>query len=81
VRNSIPQCGAFFVQNPDLINVIIAAGVAVILATLAEDIATLGAGILDDFVMIPIAVRVIMLAREAAAAVAVVGGAARLATP
>lgn len=72
---------SFFRSNPELINVVIAASVGVIMGTLAEDIATLGAGILDDVVMIPIAVRAIMLARQAAAALAVVGGASRLATP
>lgn len=71
----------FYRANPDLINIVIAASVGVIVGTLAEDIATLGAGILDDLVMIPIAARAIMIARQAAAALAIVGGAAAAVPP
>jgi hypothetical protein len=38
----------FLDQHPELVYVIAAAGVALFLATIAEDIATLGAGLLDD---------------------------------
>jgi hypothetical protein len=72
---------AFLRANPELANIVIAAGVAAIMATIAEDFATLGWGVIDDFVMLPIVARVMMLAREAAAAAAVLGSATQLARP
>ena len=52
----------FLLNNPDLINFIIYAGIGLIVATIAEDIITAGIGIIDDFIMIPIATAMIRIA-------------------
>jgi Domain of unknown function (DUF4157) len=57
-----PAIRRFLSNNQDLINFVIAAGVLVIVATIAEDIVTAGVGIIDDFIMIPIATAMIRIA-------------------
>lgn len=54
----------FLRAHPDLITVIIVAGIAGLIATFAEDIATAGAGILDDLVTVPFFARMISIALE-----------------
>lgn len=63
------QTGARAIENflrahPDLITVVIVAGIAGLIATFAEDIATAGAGILDDLVTVPFFARMISVALE-----------------
>jgi hypothetical protein len=53
---------SFLLANPELINYIIAVGVAGLVATFAEDIATLGVGILDDLVTVPFFAAMIRIA-------------------
>jgi len=53
---------SFLQANPELINYIIAAGVVGLVATFAEDIATLGAGIIDDLVTVPFFAAMIRIA-------------------
>ena len=55
---------AFLQENPDLINVVIGIGIAGLVATFAEDIATLGAGILDDLVTVPFFAAMIRIAMQ-----------------
>jgi hypothetical protein len=54
----------FLRQHPELIDLIIAVGIAGLIATFAEDIATLGAGILDDLITVPFFARMIAIAVE-----------------
>lgn len=53
----------FLAENPEVRYVLIGAGVLIILATIAEDIATLGAGILDDPPTIAAALALIRVAQ------------------
>lgn len=52
----------FLRANRDLINLILAAGIAGLIATIGEDILTAGAGIADDLVTIPIFAQMIRIA-------------------
>jgi hypothetical protein len=61
----------FLRENPALIDLIIAVGIAGLVATFAEDIATLGAGILDDLITVPFFARLIAIAVEMRQAIAV----------
>jgi hypothetical protein len=58
---------AFLRANPHLIDYLIGAAVTAIVATIIEDILTLGAGIADDPLIIGICVQLIRLARAAKA--------------
>jgi len=53
----------FLQDNPDLVNFIIWAGIGGIVATILEDIATAGAGIADDPLIIAICTQMIRIAR------------------
>ena len=66
----------FLRAHPDLINIIIAAGIAGLVATFAEDIATFGAGILDDLVTVPFFARMIAVALELRQSLAITATAA-----
>jgi hypothetical protein len=66
----------FLRSHPDLINIVIAAGIAGLIATIGEDIITAGVGILDDLVTIPIFAQMVRIAwqlRGLAAGAAAVG--------
>ncbi|MFM2339048.1 MAG: hypothetical protein RL115_2241 [Bacteroidota bacterium] len=56
----------FFQENPEVVNFIkgaaIGAGAAIIIATIVEDIVTLGAGIADDWASFVLAQRIIRFA-------------------
>ncbi len=66
----------FLRAHPGLINLIIAAGITGLIATFAEDIATLGAGILDDLVTVPFFARMISIALELRQSLAIAATAA-----
>lgn len=53
---------SFLQLHPEIINYIILVGVAGLVATFAEDIATLGAGIIDDLVTVPLFAAMIRIA-------------------
>ncbi len=53
----------FLRANPELVSFLMGAAIGVIVATIAEDFPTLGWGIIDDFVIIPICARLIQVAR------------------
>ncbi|TVQ05330.1 MAG: DUF4157 domain-containing protein [Balneolaceae bacterium] len=55
---------SFLIENRDLINLVIAAGIGLIVATLAQTIATAGVGIIQDFIIIPIAATFIRVAHS-----------------
>ncbi len=55
---------AFLENNQDLIDLIIGIGVVGLIATFAEDIATFGAGILDDLVTVPFFAAMIRIAMQ-----------------
>jgi hypothetical protein len=61
---------AFLIANPELVDLVIGVGVAGLVATFAEDIVTLGAGILDDLVTVPFFASMISVALELRQAIA-----------
>ena len=63
-RTARESIETFLRENPALIDLIIAVGIAGLVATFAEDIATLGVGILDDLITVPFFARLIAIALE-----------------
>jgi hypothetical protein len=61
---------AFLIANPELIDLVIGVGVAGLVATFAEDIVTLGVGIIDDLVTVPFFASMISVAMELRQAIA-----------
>jgi hypothetical protein len=60
----------FLIANPELIDLVIGVGVLGLIATFGEDIATLGAGLLDDLVTVPFFASMISVAMELRQAIA-----------
>jgi nitrous oxidase accessory protein NosD len=55
----------FLAENPEVRYLLIGAAIAIVIATLAEDIATLGAGILDDPASLAVAYALVRVAQSA----------------